>query len=233
MTRHRFLATTAFVLFTGLVAASFPAMADRGPAEFVRTLGNEALGVIRADMTPVQKQAFFHQLLQQDFDLDGIARFVLGPYWRVASEPEKQEFRRLFEDYIVRVYSARFAQYRGETLRVTGSQSDPDGAVVTSEIVRPDGGPPIKVDWRLSTRDGLYKISDVIIDGVSMGASERSEFASVIQRSGGQVQGLLAMMREKTTAPAGTSPPPGAVPPSMGAAPEHRAEPVQPRASGL
>jgi hypothetical protein len=107
--------------------------------------------------------------------------------------------------------SARFAQYRGETLRVTGSRSDPEGAIVTSEIVRPDGGPPIKVDWRLSARDGLYKISDVIIDGVSMGTSERSEFASVIQRSGGQVQGLLAMMRE------GMSTPPGAVPPSMGA----------------
>ena len=65
----------------------------------------------------------------RDFDVPGIARFVLGPYWRVASEPEKQEFRRLFEDYIVRVYSERFAQYRGEALRVTGSRSDPEGAI--------------------------------------------------------------------------------------------------------
>jgi phospholipid transport system substrate-binding protein len=94
VTIHRFLSTAAFVLFTGLVAAS-PAMADTGPAEFVRTLGNEALRVIRADMAPAQKQAFFHQLLQRDFDVPGIARFVLGPYWRVASEPEKQEFRSL------------------------------------------------------------------------------------------------------------------------------------------
>jgi len=105
---YRFLSTAAFVLFTGL-AAVFPAVADTGPAEFVRTLRNEALGVIRADIAPGQKQAFFRQLLQQDFDLPGITRFVLGPYWRVASEPEKQEFRRLFEDYIVRVYSERFA----------------------------------------------------------------------------------------------------------------------------
>jgi len=59
----------------------------------------------------------------------------------------------------------------------------------------------------LTTGDGLYKIADLIIDGVSMGASERSEFASVIQRSGGQVQGLLAMMREKSVALAGSSPP--------------------------
>jgi phospholipid transport system substrate-binding protein len=210
---HRFLTTTVFVLFTGLVAVS-PAVADTGPAEFVRTLGNEALGVIRADMPPAQKQAFFHQLLQQDFDVPGIARFVLGPSWRTASELEKQEFSRLFMDHIVRVYSERFAQYRGETLRVTGSRSDSEGAIVTSEIIRPQGAPPIKVDWRLSTRDGLYKISDVIIDGVSMRTSERSEFASVIQRSGGQVQPLLAMLREKDAAP--TSPPPAALPPGVG-----------------
>jgi phospholipid transport system substrate-binding protein len=212
VTFRRFLTIAAFVLFTGLVAAS-PGMADTGPAEFVRTLGNSALGVIRADMAPAQKQVFFHQLLEQDFDLPGITRFVLGRYWHVASEPEKREFRGLFEDYIVRVYSERFAQYRGEALRVTGSRSDPEGAIVTSEIVRPQGAPPIKVDWQLSARDGLYKVSDVIIDGISMGASERSEFGSVIQRSGGQVQGLLAMMRERI---AGSPVEPNAAPPGVG-----------------
>jgi phospholipid transport system substrate-binding protein len=49
-------------------------------------------------MAPAQKQNFFHQLLQQDFDIPDMARFALGPSWRVASDPEKQEFLRLFED---------------------------------------------------------------------------------------------------------------------------------------
>jgi phospholipid transport system substrate-binding protein len=223
----RLLATAIFVLFTGS-ASAFSAPADTGTAEFVRTLGNEALGVIRADMPPAQKQAFFHQLLQQNFDLPGIARFVLGPHWRTASEPEKQEFLRLFEDYIVRVYSERFAQYRGETLQVTGSRTDPEGAIVTSEIIRPGGAPPIKVDWRLTARDGLYKISDVIIDGVSMGVTERSEIAAMIQRSGG-MQGLFAMMSEKAAAPAGALPaavPPAAMPPA--AAPPGALPPAPP-----
>src|SRR5262249_53292506 len=85
------------------------------------------------------KESFFHQLLQQDFDMPGMARFVLGPYWRVESEPEKREFRHLFEDYIVRIYSQRFAQYHGEARKVTGSRSGPEGAIVTSEIVRSEG----------------------------------------------------------------------------------------------
>jgi phospholipid transport system substrate-binding protein len=208
----RFFTTTVIFLLTSLWCA-VPGVANTGPEEFVRTLGNEALGVIRADMTPARKQAFFRQLLQQDFDVPGIARFVLGPYWRVASEAQKQEFCKLFEDYIVRVYSQKFAQYRGETLKVTGSRSDPESALVTSEIVRPQG-PPIRADWRLATRDGLYKISDIIIDGVSMDVTERSEFASIIQRSGGQMQVLLAMMRGEATAPAGA--PPAGLPSGVG-----------------
>lgn len=66
MTIHRFLTIAAFVLFTGLVATS-PGTADTGPAEFVRTLGNEALGVIRADMAPAQKQAFFSSAVTTGF----------------------------------------------------------------------------------------------------------------------------------------------------------------------
>jgi len=214
VTLRRLLTTATLVLGTSMPAGSFGAIADAGPAEFVRALGNEALGVIRADMAPAQKENFFHQLLQQDFDIPGMARFVLGPYWRVASEPEKREFRRLFEDYIVRIYSQRFAQYHGEALKVTGSRSGPEGAIVTSEIVRPEGGAPIKVEWRLGTRDGLYKVDDDIIDGVSMGVSERTEFASLIQRNGGQVEGLLATMRNGAIAPA--SMPRTALPPSPG-----------------
>ena len=86
MRLRRLLTTAAIVLCTGFPVRSFGAIADTEPAEFVRALGNEARGVIRADMAPAQKVNFFHQLLQQDFDLPGMARFVLGPYWRVASE---------------------------------------------------------------------------------------------------------------------------------------------------
>ena len=118
---------------------------------------------------------------------------------------------------------------------MSGSRADPEGALVTSEIVGPDGAPPIKIDWRLTVREGLYRISDVIIDRVSMLVTERSEIAAMIQRSGGQAQGLLAMMREKTNAPAGAlpaaappaplpsgAPPPAAFPPGIGGGPPPR-----------
>jgi phospholipid transport system substrate-binding protein len=78
---------------------------------------------------------------------------------------------------------------------VNGTRTHPGDVIVTSEIVRPQG-PPIAIDWRLVVGDGRYKISDVSIDGVSIALTQRSEFAAIIQRNGGQVAGLLATMRE-------------------------------------
>ena len=57
--------------------------------------------------------------------------------------------------------------------------------------------PPIEIDWRLSVCNGVYKISDIVTAGVNMAVTQRSEFAQVIQRNGGQVESLLSIMRER------------------------------------
>jgi phospholipid transport system substrate-binding protein len=152
--------------------------------------------VIRSGASPDRKIAYFDRALHQDFDLRSISRFVLGPYWRGASEPERQQFKELLEAHLVRCYGQRLAEYHGESLRVIGSRTDPENAIVSSEIIRPQG-PPIKVDWRLTTRNRVYKITDVIVDGVSMALTQRSEFGGLIQRNGGQLAGLLANMGEE------------------------------------
>src|SRR5204862_4271057 len=153
-----------------------------------------------------QKSAYFHRALHQDFDLSSISRFVLGPYWRGASEPERQQFKGLLEAHLVRFYGQRLAEYNGESLRVIGSRAEPEDAIVSSEVIRPQG-PPIKVDWRLTTRNGVYKITDVNVDGVSMALTQRSEFAGLIQRNGGKLAGLLANMGEGRGTGSGSSMP--------------------------
>jgi phospholipid transport system substrate-binding protein len=194
MTR-RFLLTTWFALLAAAAAAPFQSAAAAGPDDFIRNLGNQAIEVIRSAAGPDQKGAYFHRVLHQDFDLRSICRFVLGPYWRGASEAERQQFKGLLEAHLVRFYGQRLAEYNGESLRVIGSRAEPGGAIVSSEIIRPQGL-PIKVDWRLNTRNGVYKITDVNVDGVSMALTQRSEFAGLIQRNGGQLAGLLANMGE-------------------------------------
>jgi phospholipid transport system substrate-binding protein len=195
MTRRNVLAGFALILGT-LGAPALLAAAD--PAAVINELGNRALEVLGKNATPAQRVARFHELFREDFDVPGIARFVLGRYWKTATPEQQEEFVKLFEDYIAIVYSNQLAAYSGERLRVTGSRTSAEEAVVASEIIRPTGAPPVKVDWHLTDRNGAYKISDVAVDGISMAVTQRSEFASVIQRNGGQVAGLIAQLREKT-----------------------------------
>jgi phospholipid transport system substrate-binding protein len=197
MVRRSFL-TAAIMLLGVLLAPAIPAAGAADPTAIISNLGSRALEVLGKDATQSQRVERFRQLLREDFDVPGIARFVLGRYWNTATEEQRAEFTKLFEDYIAVAYATRLAEYTGETFKVTGSRPEADGAIVSSQILRPAGQAPVKVDWRLSGRNGAYKIADVSVDGISMAVTQRSEFASVIQHNGGQVQGLITMLRDKT-----------------------------------
>jgi phospholipid transport system substrate-binding protein len=190
------VAALAITLVASPAAAATPSSAAvaETPVEFIAVLGNRGLEVIRSAASVSEKATYFRQMLRQDFDLPDMCRFVLGRYWRIASHRQRREFRRLFEADLLHFYGARFSQYGGEDLEVTGSRADPAGLVVTSRIIRV-AGTPIELDWRLSLRDGLYMVSDVVVDGVSMAVTQRSEFAAIVQRNGGQIEGLLATIR--------------------------------------
>jgi phospholipid transport system substrate-binding protein len=182
-----------------------PAVAAADPAAMINDLGNRALEVLAKPVSARQREARFHELFHEDFDVPAIARFVLGRYWRIATPEQQQEFVSLFDQYTTLTYSNRLSQYRGETLRVTSSRPEPTGSLVTSFILHTNGAPPARVDWRLAWTGDSYKITDVIVEGISMAVTQRSEFASVIRRHGGQVAGLLALLRQKN-AQAGARP---------------------------
>ncbi len=196
MTRRFLLTTLSLLIITASLAAPPNAFAAEANV-FMNDLWSRAVEVLSKKVPLAERLARFRQLFQADFDGPGIARFVLGRYWRSASEEEQQEYLKLFEDYVVVVYGTRLSSFSGETIKVRGTRTDGNGTIVSTDILSP-GDAPIKVDWRLVTENGAFKINDVIIEGISMMMTQRSEFASVIQRHGGQVGGLLALMREKT-----------------------------------
>jgi ABC-type transporter MlaC component len=123
--RRTLLAVFAMTIVVSAVSSS--AAAGESPADFIRILGAQGLEVIRSDATLGQKATYFRQMLRQDFDLPDMCRFVLGPYWRVASYHQKREFRGLFEEHLLRFYGEPLAQYGGESFTVTGTRADPDG----------------------------------------------------------------------------------------------------------
>ena len=184
----------ALTVIAAVSAMARPAAADETAVAFIGALGNQAVSVIRSDMPLASKAAYFRRMIHQDFDLTGICRFVLGPYWRVASPAEQHKFRNLFADRLVRFYGRQLGQTGGGDFVVSGSRPSAEGVIVTSRIIRSQGA-PIIVDWRLGVTNGVYKIGDVVIDGVSMALAQRSQIAALIARTGGQFGMVLATMR--------------------------------------
>ena len=192
----------ALVVAAWIPAFTMTAEAQSGPdraAKFVEAMADKAISALtEKDLSRPERIKRFRELLNDHFDVKIIARWVIGRYWTNATSAERDEYMALFEDLIVATYVDRFAEYSGEKLNVIKSDDVGSGeAMVSSRISRPGNEPPIRVDWRLRQRDGQFRIVDVIVEGISMGMTQRSEFASVVTQNGGTIQGLLARLREK------------------------------------
>jgi phospholipid transport system substrate-binding protein len=198
----RFLSTALIVGCLVLLMPHRAGAADDAASGLVRTLGQKTLTLLNAKLPAEQLEPKFRELLHEGFDIEKMSRFVLASYWRSASDAERQEFTRLFETYIVQAYSRRFSSYSGEQLKITGSREEGESTtLVSSEIVRPTGGPPVRVEWRVIRTAQGGKIVDVIVENISMVLTQKQEFASILQRSGGQLASLLTTLREKTAMP--------------------------------
>ena len=200
---QRFILTAALVLIAGVLAPAIPAPAgsDRAAA-FVNNLSSQ-LAVVAASPSLEQRRTGFRQLFHENFDVPALGRFVLGRLLRIMSPSEQQEFLGLFENYVVAAYSDRLSEYVGGGIvpRVTGSRTVSHGAIVSSEFSHGSGSSTagaFAVDWRLTRHHHVYRISDIIIGGVSMAANGRSELEGVAERNGWQSQAILAVMRQES-----------------------------------
>jgi phospholipid transport system substrate-binding protein len=196
MKRRIFLAASA----TALLVASLPAHAalTRDDAKkFINNLGEGAIASLTGNISESERETRFRNLLESHFDLPGISKFVLGRYWRQATDAQRAEFQKLFEALLVKSYAKTFTQYAGERFQVTDARPNDDGSVIVNSHINRPNGDVIRLDWRSEDVGGQLKITDLIVEGVSLRTTRRSEFASAIQSSGGTVAGLLDTLRQK------------------------------------
>lgn len=193
--RRRILALCA--LLCALAIGRGLAVADADPAAFVQHLGEQAITSLTGDdVTASVRNERFRTLLKQNFDVPAIGKTVLGRYWRAASDEERSEYLRLFEDFLVVNYAKRFAEYSGQKFQVKSVRNGSDSLVTVQTLVKPPGGgEAARLDWLVRDQAGDYKILDLKIEGISMSETHRAEFASVIQSSGGKVSSLLDALR--------------------------------------
>lgn len=194
------------VVFVALLLATCffatPAAAERGNdgRRFVEALADHAIHSLTAgDISRDERIRRFRRVFDENFAADSIGKWVLGRYWLQATSAEQDEYHKLFRDYIVASYVNRFAEYTGEKLRITKVLAEDNGPVtVFSEILRPDASnTPVRVDWWLAGSGQQIRIVDLVVEGVSMSTTLRSEFGSIILQDG-DLSGLLKALREKT-----------------------------------
>lgn len=201
----RRLRVHVLALFFGLatLASAAAATPSQPPDEFIRTLSKEAISSLTGSgLDEGDREARFRALFTENFDVQSIAQFVLGLYWPRATQEQRAEYVKLFEDFVVKSYAKKFADYSGDgfktvaIIKMSGSDS-----MVSSQIRAREDKPPVRVDWRVRDNDTRYRIVDVTVEGISMSVTHRDEFAAVIRSSGGTVAGLIDALKKKTLTP--------------------------------
>ena len=204
---RRHVARTLCAVGIALLAATGSAMASEGEkakeaVKFLRGFGDEAIAMLSdRGLSADQRRSEFRQLIKAGFELPAISRFVLGRHWHKATAQERQEFAELFEDFVTITYAKRLSDYSGETLKLGGAkETDAKGMVfVDSKILRP-AKTDIEVVWRLRQSAHGWRIIDLVVEGVSMLQTQRSEFDAVIRSGGGHIGALLERLRSATKA---------------------------------
>jgi phospholipid transport system substrate-binding protein len=191
-----------FSLLTGGIAPGAQADPTAEAARtLVETVGQNVLKTLRdPGLSAQQKFDQLVQLLSGPIDLNLVARLILGRYWRTASDAQRTEYLKLFRAFALHTLATRLDVYGGQDFEVTGAK-DVGGqdALVTTRIL--SGGPPVEVDWRVrELADHSLVAIDVIVEGVSLVVTQRSEFGAVIERQG--MDGLLSELRRRIESPA-------------------------------
>jgi phospholipid transport system substrate-binding protein len=192
----------ALALFGVVAVAGTPARAanaDPAAEKWVTDVSTQAIQIISdKSLSKQSREAAFGKLLDDNADMQRIAAFCLGQYLRTPTAEQKDEYVKLFNNFVVKVYVTRLSDYHDEKLVITGSQSKGSNqALVTSQINFTNGREPIQITWWLLKKDGGYKLFDVNVVGIWLAQEQRSSFTSVINNHNGDFAALLDHLRKQ------------------------------------
>ena len=136
-----------------------------GAESFIGSMANTAIiRLTDGKISRSERKERMREFMDEYFFVPGIAQWVLGRFWRKASENERLEYVSLFEDLMVESYVDRFASYSGETLTILRTDiRNKSDVIVSCSILRPKSTDSIQVDWRVRAHGDSYKIIDIMV----------------------------------------------------------------------
>jgi phospholipid transport system substrate-binding protein len=194
-------------LLVALLFVAFPAMAqEASPEDLVKKVTAEIMAAIKSDkqLQAGDKQKAMklaEEKIIPHVDFEEATRLAVGRGWKQASPEQQKKLVTEFKNMLVRTYSNAISAYEGQEMKVLPSRGKPGDtdATVRNQFIRP-GGKPVLVDYSMKKTDKGWKIYDIVVEGVSLVLTYRSEFDAVVKQEG--IDGLIKRLSQKNTAPA-------------------------------
>jgi phospholipid transport system substrate-binding protein len=189
------------LLITAAAAAacfSLPALAASDLAAFVNQVADESITTLsKADPTDPARAAALKPILVKYFDMPGLAKHVLGAYWKKISPEQQEAFVAQFTNYIASVYGQRFKAYKGQKIEVKRVRDQGAMATVFTAVAGgEDAG--ARVDWEINNNGPQPLVADIRVEGLSLGDTHRQEFTSVLSQHNGDITALMGIMKNKS-----------------------------------
>ena len=198
MQPRRFILSIATVTLIAGLTRTPPAGAQTASqaGAFIHATGSAMVQVVDSEAPDQDKAQEMARIIDQRVDVNGIARFCLGPFWRQASPAQQKEYLDLFHRVLVFNIDTKMGNYRGVTFTITHTVAAQGGQMVSTIIKRPNQ-PPANVDWVVQDVGGSPQIVDVIAEGTSLKVTQRSDYSSFIMHNNENIQALLDAMKRQ------------------------------------
>ena len=167
------------------------------PDVFVQSTVNRAADTLGGNLSKEERIEELKKIAKDTVDIRGIGFYSLGSHRKGLSDEKKEEYSKVFEDYFMTSFSSRLAEYSNPVIEVNSKEKvNENYTLVSSTLVATEKRPAIKIEWRIYTKNpDKPLIRDLIIEGLSLARTQKEEFNSIIQGAGGDIEALLANLR--------------------------------------
>ena len=168
------------------------------PDIFVQSTVNRASKLLGEDISRNQKIEKLKIIAKETVDIKGIGFYTLGKKRKSLNEQEKKRYAELFEEYFLKSFSSRLAEYTNPEIDVQSKEKLNENYTIVNSILKATNErPEIKIDWRIYTKNSENPlIRDLIIEGLSLARTQKEEFASVLSSNENKIEALFRVLKE-------------------------------------
>ena len=168
------------------------------PDIFVQSTVNRASKLLGEDISKDEKIEKLKEIAKETVDIRGIGFYTLGKKRKSLSEQEKKRYAELFEEYFLKSFSSRLAEYTNPEIDVQSKEKLNENYTIVNSILKATNErPEIKIDWRIYTKKPENPlIRDLIIEGLSLARTQKEEFASVLNSNDDDIGALFKVLEE-------------------------------------